>query len=75
MCRVIVRYKRDTLAWNGFLWLGRRDGPLDLNGYKTAKHAKGNARGIKAQRPRIRAVPRSAFEEVRDLEGIASKLF
>lgn len=47
----------------------------DLSGYRTGKHTKGNAEGIKAERPEIRVVPRSAFVEVDSTTALLEALF
>jgi hypothetical protein len=48
---------------------------LSLAGFKVAKHAKANARGIKTERPAIRVVPKSQFEEILTTEKLVEQLF
>lgn len=50
--------------------------PLDLDKHKPAKHTKANAQGVKALRPGIRQIPRSAFDEVKGgTAGVLDLLF
>jgi hypothetical protein len=42
---------------------------------KVAKHTKGNAEGIKGERPNLRILPRSHFEPVDSLDSLLCKLF
>jgi len=60
-----------------YLALGGTPGsPLgDLSGYPVAKHSKGNAEGIKAERPAIREVPRSAFTAFPSMAELSNWLF
>lgn len=41
-----------------------------LRAFRTAKHTKGNSRGEKKERPNIRAVPTSQFEEVENMRAL-----
>jgi hypothetical protein len=47
----------------------------DLNGYRVGKHPKGNAQGIKSERPDIRLVPRGAFVDVGSTTELLDVLF
>lgn len=59
-----------------YLALGGTPGaPLDLNGYAVAKHSRGNAEGIKAERPAIREVPKSAFKAFPSTKELSDWLF
>ena len=76
-CVVGVIFDETSLNLGPFLWFGSAPGkPFpDLSQCRTAKHTKGNAQGIKLERPRLRVVPRSAFETVRSISELAVKLF
>lgn len=65
------------LDLQSFLWFGGTPGqPLpDINALKRAKHAKANAKGIKAERPGHRIVPRSRFEMLATLDDVLERLF
>lgn len=65
------------LVLQSFLWFGSAPGePLpDISGMRAAKHTKGNAEGIKAERPNHRVVPRSRFEIVPSLDAVLERLF
>lgn len=60
-----------------YLALGGEPGsPLgDLSGYPIAKHTKGNAEGIKAERPAIREVPKTAFTAFASIAELSNWLF
>jgi len=66
-CRVKLRY----------LFFGNPPGePLpSLEYFKTAKHTKGNSKGIKKERPAIRQIPKSKFIEVSGIKELIEKLF
>ena len=65
------------LDLRSYLWFGGPPGePLpDITGMKVAKHTKGNADGIKAERPNQRIVPRSRFERLDSLDTVLDRLF
>jgi hypothetical protein len=42
---------------------------------KIGRHTKGNAQGVKAERPNMREVPLSQFERVHDVDALVVKLF
>jgi hypothetical protein len=46
-----------------------------LDRFKVARHAKGNSQGVKALRPAIRDVPRSAFVARADIAAVSDWLF
>ena len=45
-----------------------------LDGFKIAKHTKGNKDGLKAERPNIRAVPKSRFKKIASIEDVFVQL-
>ena len=66
-----------TLRLGPFLWFGSQPGlPLpDLSTLKVAKHTKGNAQGVKLQRPNVRVIPNHRFESLATIEELVLKLF
>jgi len=48
---------------------------LSLDGFKVATHTKGNAQGVKKERPAIRVVPKSRFTEIETTRELVRKLF
>jgi len=60
-----------------YLMFGAAPGePLGrLDAFKVARHAKGNAQGVKGLRPAIRDVPRSAFVARSDIAEVSDWLF
>jgi hypothetical protein len=46
-----------------------------LDGFKVAKHSKGNAKGFKAERKAIRVVPKREFKEIMDIRAVVETLF
>ena len=76
-CVVWMRFDPTTLELGPFLWFGDSPGkPLpDIRELPVAKHTKGNAHGIKAERPNIRVVSRGQFEAVGTITALIQKLF
>ena len=76
-CVICIQFNKSSLDLGPFLWFGATPGkPLpDLSGCKTAKHTKGNATGLKTQRPNLKVVPYSAFEQVPSIPQLVVKLF
>jgi hypothetical protein len=60
-----------------YLFFGNLPGrPLpDLAQFKIAKHTKGNAEGIKLERPGVRVVPKSQFHKFDTIEEVYRALF
>lgn len=75
-CVIWMFYDPSTLELGPFLWLGTAPGePLPPPGGRTGRHTKGNAQGVKAERPGIRLVPRSRFEKIESIDALAERLF
>jgi hypothetical protein len=76
-CVVWVVFDARTLALGPFLWFGGPPGePLpDISPYPVARHTKGNAQGVKAERPNIRVLTRAAFEPVASVPELVRRLF
>lgn len=60
-----------------YLYFGDVPGkPLpSLKTFKVAKHTKGDAKGVKKERPLIRQVPKSKFIELTGIDELLGKLF
>ena len=60
-----------------FLRFGSEAGlpPPSLNGFKVAKHSKGDAKGVKKERRAIREIPKSAFTSVPTTTELVEWLF
>jgi hypothetical protein len=65
------------LELQSYLWFGEAPGePLsDIGNLKPAKHAKANVKGVKAERPNHRIVPRPRFERLATLDEVLDRLF
>ena len=75
-CVIWMLYDPATLELGPFLWLGEAPGqPLPPPGEKVGRHSKGNAQGVKAERPGIRLVPQSRFEKIESNDALAERLF
>ncbi|WP_407522711.1 hypothetical protein [Methylobacterium oryzisoli] len=75
-CAIWIIVSPDLMI-ESFLWFGGLPGePLpDLSAMKTAKHSKGNADGVKTERPNHRVVPRGRFEVLSSLDLVLARLF
>lgn len=76
-CVVVLLFDPRTLDLGSFPWFGASPGePLpDVSRYAMAKHTKGNAQGVKLERPRLRVLPRSSFERLTSIAEVAERLF
>ncbi|MDG9922821.1 MULTISPECIES: hypothetical protein [unclassified Pseudomonas] len=76
-CVVLVYFNKDTLELGPFLFFGAGPGqPLPcLETLRVARHTKGNAEGVKAERPNIRVLNKGLFEKFENIEGLYSRLF
>jgi hypothetical protein len=55
---------------------GEPGAPLpSLDGFKPARHTKGNAQGVKGVRPNVRVVPRREFRDLADTKALLVALF
>ena len=75
-CVIWIVIDKD-LQLKSYLWFGGLPGaPLpDIRDLKVAKHTKGDASGIKAERLQHRIVKRNRFEKLESPEDILIKLF
>jgi hypothetical protein len=76
-CIVWVRFDPEDMRLESFLFFGGVPGESlkGLEDFKVAKHTKGNALGIKAERRNIRLVPKSQFRLISSIEELYVALF
>ena len=76
-CVVWMQFDPLTLEFDHFLWFGNEPGARlpDLDDFNIAKHTRGNAQGIKLERPNIRVVPKNKFKRLDGIEDVIAKLF
>lgn len=76
-CVVWMRFDPTSMELGPFLFFGSAPGAAlpSLDGFKVATHTKGNAQGVKAQRPGLRVVPVSKFETVHSISALYEALF
>lgn len=76
-CVVWLWFDPKTLQLGPYLFFGSPPGlPLpDIAGLKIAKHVKGNAQGIKHERPNVRIIPKSRFEILSSISDLVLRLF
>jgi hypothetical protein len=65
------------LAIDSYLWFGGAPGePMpDIDGFRITRHTKGNAQGVKSERPNHRIVPRGKFAILQTLDEVLERLF
>jgi len=79
-CVVWLLYRQNTCLYRvelAYRFFGSGPGhPLpSLGKYKVARHTKANARGIKAERPAHRVIPKVDFSHEMDLTELMERLF
>jgi len=76
-CVVWILFDPLTLELGPFLFFGNDPGKKipSLNILKVAKHTKGNAEGVKLERPNLRILPRSCFHKLESVEKLYFRLF
>lgn len=76
-CVVLIHFDKESLELGPYLFFGGSPGePLpSLASHKIARHTKGNALGVKAERPNIRTVPNSAFSKIGTVQELYVQLF
>lgn len=76
-CVIWVRFDPATMQLGPYFWFGSPPrAPLpDIKAFKVGKHTKGNAQGVKNERPNTRVIPRAKFEKVPDVDALVSLLF
>ncbi|MBF8791684.1 hypothetical protein IRZ70_02550 [Pseudomonas monteilii] len=76
-CVVLVYFNNETLELGPYYFFGASPGyPLpSLENLKIAKHTKGDAGGVKAERPSIRVLNKSQFEKLNTINELYGNLF
>jgi hypothetical protein len=75
-CVIWLVYDPATFAITGWRWFGGDPGqPLPDAGGRIARHSRANSSGIKADRPHIRLLPATRFENLSDVAALADRLF
>ena len=76
-CVVWMGFNEATIDLGPFFWFGGAPGqPLpDLSGFARAKHTKGDAHGVKAERRNSCRLPRAACEKLGALDEVLTRLF
>lgn len=76
-CVVWMGFDPETIKLGPFYWIGGAPGEplLDMTHFKKAKHTKGNAKGVKTERPNIYVVNKGKFEKLETLDELLQKLF
>lgn len=76
-CVIWTRFDRKTMALGPFMFFGGEPGdPLpSLADFRIAKHTKGNAEGVKKERPNLRVVSSTKFRHVADIPSLYFALF
>ena len=76
-CIVWIEFEENTLELCSFYFFGSEAGqPLPgLENARIAKHTKGNAEGVKAERPNIRTISKGKFIKYDSIEALYDVLF
>lgn len=76
-CVVWIYFDKESMDLGPFFYFGDEPGrPLPpLDGFRTARHTKGNAQGFKAERPGIYVVPKGRFRQVDTIDELVETLF
>ena len=75
-CVVWMFYRPEDLSIDHYRWLGSAPGhPLPSVGDRVTKHTKGNAVGVKGERPGHRDVRKTQFEAVATIAELSQRLF
>lgn len=76
-CVIWTRFDRESMSLGPFMFFGGAPGaPLpSLDTFPTAKHTKGNAAGVKIDRPNLRIVSKSKFQRIADICALHYALF
>ena len=76
-CVVWIEFNENTLDLCSFYFFGSEAGQplLGLENARIAKHTKGNAEGVKAERPNIRTINKGQFTKYDSIEALYDVLF
>jgi hypothetical protein len=72
-----VFFDEESLGLGPFLLFGGEPGQSlpDIEGFRAARHTKGNSEGHKAERPALRVVPKSRFDRYESVGQLYVALF
>ena len=76
-CVLWLFFDADTLSLGPFLWFGGEPGASlpSIQGFRTARHTKGDATGKKLERPNLRLIPKGKFERLSTIAEVVDRLF
>lgn len=76
-CAIWIRFDPSDMRLDSFLFFGNPPGVRlsGLEAFNIARHTKGNAQGIKAERRNIRIVPKSRFRRIETVSELYAALF
>lgn len=76
-CVLWTRFNPEDMRLGPFMLFGGAPGaPLPaLTDFRVAKHTKGDANGVKKERPNLRIVPLARFQRVADIPALYAALF
>lgn len=76
-CVIWIVFDEDTMELCSFYYYGAEAGKplIGLDNAKIAKHSKGNASGIKTERPNIRTLNKGQFTLYTDIDALYDALF
>lgn len=76
-CVIWMQFAPDTLELGPFYWFGGAPGLTfpDILSKKIAKHTKGNAEGVKLDRPNLRVLKKADFTKLATIEEVVFRLF
>ena len=76
-CVVWLVFDKSTLALGPFFWFGGLPGKQMENicQFPVAKHTKGNAQGVKAERQNVRVITKAKFERIESISELVKRLF
>ncbi|MEH6484514.1 MULTISPECIES: hypothetical protein [Pseudomonas] len=76
-CVVLVYFNKETLDLGPYYFFGASAGkPLpNLEALRTAKHTKGDATGLKSERPNLRMLSKGSFVKLETISDLYRQLF
>lgn len=76
-CVIWNRFDHESMTLGPFMFFGGEPGaPLpSMADFQTAKHTKGDASGVKKERPNLRVVPISKFRKIDNVADLYTALF
>ncbi len=75
-CVVWMLIDPETFTTTRYRWFGGAPGePLPPLGKRPVRHTKADSRGVKAERPGLRQLPRSQFRSVETMEALLDLMF